>query len=135
MIGLGVCATDGIERLLQFRMATRRMVAHVKEVEVMALLDAMTWMRDLGFREVDFESDAKTVVDSMNRQEHDETYFRDLVKQCKGLLEENPGFEVIFGRRSSNMMAHSLARHVCLYGSAHCGVSPPIWLCNLLDEC
>ncbi|CAN1188770.1 hypothetical protein LINPERHAP2_LOCUS39526 [Linum perenne] len=115
-------------------MATRRMAARVKEAEALTLRDVMIWMRDMGFGDVEFESDAQFVVDSVNREENDETEFGDIVQQCRSLLEENPSFVVSFGR-SSNMMAHVLARHACSYDSPHCGVMPPTWLRNLLDEC
>ncbi|CAN1302413.1 hypothetical protein LINPERPRIM_LOCUS25445 [Linum perenne] len=79
--------------------------------------EAMSWMQSMGYMDVDFESDAKIVVDSLK----DSTEFGDIIEQCTG-------FEVIFGRRSRNMVANTLARRACNLQSPTCGLSPPEWV-------
>ncbi|CAN1145575.1 hypothetical protein LINPERHAP2_LOCUS14755 [Linum perenne] len=110
------------------------MVVPVKEAEARALADALSWLRDLGYEEVEIESDAKAVVDSLNNYENDLTEVGDILNQCRDILDENPGFEVVFGRRSRNMVAHTLARQACNHESPTSGVMPPVFICNLLND-
>ncbi|CAN1348846.1 hypothetical protein LINPERPRIM_LOCUS41604 [Linum perenne] len=85
-------------------------------------------MQELGHMAVDFETDAKVVVDGLNQSEDDETEFGDIIALCRSIMDANPGFEVRFERRNRNMVAHTLARRACALQSPMCGVTPPVWL-------
>ncbi|CAN1220486.1 hypothetical protein LINPERPRIM_LOCUS1920 [Linum perenne] len=115
-------------------MATKQTLVPVKEAEALALLEALSWLGELGFEEVEIESDAKVVVDSLNRFDYDGTEFGDILNQCRNILDEHPGFEVVYGRRSRNLVAHTLARQAGNYDSPTCGESPLSWICNELNN-
>ncbi|CAN1289232.1 hypothetical protein LINPERPRIM_LOCUS20173 [Linum perenne] len=60
-------------RMVHFRMANRNLLVPAREVEALAFGDAMMWMCDMGLTSVEFECDAKEVVDCVNRYEVDNT--------------------------------------------------------------
>ncbi|CAN1177729.1 hypothetical protein LINPERHAP2_LOCUS33272 [Linum perenne] len=78
-MGFRACIRDRQGRLINYKMTTRNVVAPVKEAEAMALADALSWLCDLGLDDVEIESDAKTVVDSLNRYEDDLTEYGDIL--------------------------------------------------------
>ncbi|CAN1299941.1 hypothetical protein LINPERPRIM_LOCUS24382 [Linum perenne] len=60
-----------------------------------------------------FESDAKVLVDRMQGSQVDVTEFGDWIRKCKAIMVSHPLFSVVFVWRSTNMVAHSLARNSC----------------------
>ncbi|CAN1316704.1 hypothetical protein LINPERPRIM_LOCUS30158 [Linum perenne] len=68
-IGYGACVRDSQDRLVQFRMAAKYLMVLVKEAEAWALAEVMSWIQHLGHTEVEFENDAKVVVDSINGED------------------------------------------------------------------
>ncbi|XP_075507369.1 uncharacterized protein LOC142544190 [Primulina tabacum] len=68
----------------------------VKECEVLALINAITWIQEMNLTNVIFELDAKNVVDAINSPADDATEFGSLVHQCKLLLNQGTAFSVQF---------------------------------------
>ncbi|CAN1176910.1 hypothetical protein LINPERHAP2_LOCUS32791 [Linum perenne] len=116
-------------------MATTNGVVPAKEAEAWALAEAMRWMQELGHKIVEFESDAKVVVDNLARFESDDTEYGDILNKCRELLDRNPGFEVSFCRRDGNRVAHTLAQQSWNHVSPIYGVLPPCIQDLLNDVC
>ncbi|CAN1179659.1 hypothetical protein LINPERHAP2_LOCUS34321 [Linum perenne] len=131
---MGACARDRQGRLLQFRMTSSFKVVPVKEAEAWALAEAMSWMQEQGHEMVEFESDEKVVVDSLNCFENDSTEYGDLINCCRECLDRNPGFEVGFCRRDRNLIAHTLAQQSWIHDSSLCGMAPPACIQELLND-
>lgn len=77
------------------------------EGEVLALLNALLWVEDLGLHHLNFETNCKSLVDNIYHPRED--HFGAITRQCKQILEANPTFTVEFVRRQTNV-AHSLAK-------------------------
>ncbi|XVF62598.1 hypothetical protein PTKIN_Ptkin09bG0021300 [Pterospermum kingtungense] len=70
----------------------------VKEAEAACLLDAMRWVRLLGNRSVEFESDAKCVVDALHSYVLDVTEFGSILNLCRVILVGENNFRLsLFG--------------------------------------
>lgn len=78
----------------------------------------MKWVHDLQLSNVDFELDAKKVVDNYNKGKNDISEFGELLDECMrcfNLLFENSKVE--FSRRQTNEVAHNLAREATFLAS------------------
>jgi hypothetical protein len=94
--------------------------------EALGLLSALEWVHLLNLGHVDFELDAKRVVDSFKSQNSDATEFGNVINSCKTLfsnLYENSSVE--FVRRQANEVAHNLAKAALLSASSQLLVTIP----------
>jgi len=74
-------------------------------------LHAIQWVHDLTFLNVNFELDAKKVVDFYIKGKKDILEFGEILEECKrccNLYFEN--LKVEFSRRKTNDVAHNFAR-------------------------
>jgi len=79
--------------------------------EALDLLSAMDWVHLLQLGTVDFEMDAKRVVDSINSCHSDDTEYGNIISNCKALFSqfyENSRVEFVW--RQANEADHSLAK-------------------------
>jgi hypothetical protein len=79
--------------------------------EALGFLSALQWVYLLNSGHVDFELDAKRVVDSFKSQNSDATEFGNIINNCKTLFSnfyENSSVE--FMQRQANEVAHNLAK-------------------------
>ncbi|XP_073152301.1 uncharacterized protein [Henckelia pumila] len=90
----------------------------VSEGETMSILEALSWVHNLGFQKVIFESDLKIVVDALGSSVNDLSEFASIVSQCKIIMHAYPEFIVRFVPRKANEIAHVVARN------AHCCPNP-----------
>ncbi|CAN1135539.1 Putative ribonuclease H protein At1g65750 [Linum perenne] len=133
-IGLRACLRDGDRQLIQYRINSRGVRVPTKEAEAISLEEAMSWIRELGFAEVDFESDALTVVKSIKSFQDDDTEYGDIINRVRELLDSNPGFEIEYVSRSRNSVAHCLARHASSVDSPIFGSTTPEWLRDVMTD-
>lgn len=95
--------------------------------EALGLLSAMDWVHLLQLGTVDFEMDAKRVVDSINSSyTSDVTEYGNIISNCKALFSqfyENSCVE--FVRRQANEVAHSLAKAALSTASSQILVTIP----------
>jgi ribonuclease HI len=79
--------------------------------EALGLLSALQWVRDLQLLNMDFETDSKTVVDSIYGNKQGVSDFNAIINECRDLLSSDLATsDVRFIRRQANEVAHSLAR-------------------------
>lgn len=50
--------------------------------ELMAIREALSWLKTLNFRKVIFESDCEDVIDAYNSSRHDLSEFRLVLQDC-----------------------------------------------------
>ncbi|XP_075479010.1 uncharacterized protein LOC142519880 [Primulina tabacum] len=106
----------------------------IKECEALALLQAITWIKEMELANVIFELDAKNVVDAIKNPTDDDTEFGFIVRQCKSLLNQGTSFSVQFVYRQANAAAHAMARAAHLYASPSTYFEIPHCLIEHLDE-
>ena len=83
--------------------------------EALSLLSALVWVHELNLGPMDFELDAKKVVDNFLSTKHDVTEFGNIIQSCQSLfrnLYENSKVE--FVQRQANETAHTLGKAATL---------------------
>ena len=81
--------------------------------EALGLSHAIHWMQELQLTNMDFELDAKKVVDYCNGGHNDIFEFGAIIDQCKRCcFSYFENSKVEFSRRQTNGVAHTLAREV-----------------------
>jgi len=86
--------------------------------EALGLLSALEWVLELNLGPIDFEMDAKKVVDNFLSTNHDATEFGNIIRNCQSLFRnyyENSKVELV--RRQANEAAHALANAASLSSS------------------
>lgn len=99
----------------------------------MGLYLAIHWVRELNYKDVIFELDAKCVVDAFKSKRPSIAEFRSLISVCKELftfLNHNSHTE--FARRNANKVVHSLARVTLLSASPHDYFDVPSCVASLI---
>ncbi|XP_058756815.1 uncharacterized protein LOC131630038 [Vicia villosa] len=88
--------------------------------KALSLLAAIKWVLELGYDNMDFESDSKTVVDSVTIPKPSDSNFGAITRVCYQLLTHSTkNFQVKFIRRQANEVAHALAKAAPFHASSH----------------
>lgn len=69
-----------------------------------------TWSSYMGSSNVIFETDAKVMVDALSSYDIDLTYLGVGLQDCKSLLDDMVNTQIVFTKRSKNMMPYTLVR-------------------------
>ncbi|XVE59830.1 hypothetical protein DITRI_Ditri05aG0078200 [Diplodiscus trichospermus] len=94
----------------------------VREAEAMCLLEALSWLLSMGFKDVIFETVAQVVVNAIKFPKVDLSEFGSLISSCVSQLNIELSYSVSFVKRQANKVVETLARAVCFY------TSPTIWM-------
>ena len=81
-VGIGMCIRDDTSA---FVLAKTEWFSPIYEVHIregLALLSALEWVHELNLGPMDFEMDAKKVVDSFLSTKHDVTGFGNIIQNC-----------------------------------------------------
>lgn len=97
----------------------------VKEGEALGFFEALSWIEDLGLKNVETEGDAKVVVDAIKSDDTLNTVFGNYVEACRNILASHPNYSIHFVRREANLVAHCYARAAHLYESFSIWIEPP----------
>lgn len=96
---------------------------HAVKAEAISLLDAIQWLRAIGFNAVSIEMDCKPVVDSVISNPVPQTELGDILLACKQRLLVFffffSNFGLSFISRQANHVVHSLRRVSYLFASHH----------------
>ncbi|XP_058768333.1 uncharacterized protein LOC131642063 [Vicia villosa] len=126
-VGIGACIR--YNKVL-FIASRTEWFSHITEVaiwEAMGILSSIKWVHALGYDSVDFELDAKNIVDNVNRSHPNNTDFGAITFECKLLLVSlSRNFHVKFIRRQANEVAHVLARAATCFDSFQVFTDVPI---------
>ncbi|CAN1159344.1 hypothetical protein LINPERPRIM_LOCUS20508 [Linum perenne] len=95
-------------QLLHFRSSCWNGCWSSTKAECKALLEGLSWTEELGIDRVQFQSDAKQVVDSINKRVQLRTELGDLTRRCLAILARNPGFKVSFIGQDHKLLPMSL---------------------------
>ena len=79
----------------------------------------------MGFSQLLFELDTKSVVDAIATTNQDLSEFGSLVHYCRILLCESSGFKICYARRQANVVAHTIARASHFHASPIMFTYPP----------
>ncbi|XVF64157.1 hypothetical protein PTKIN_Ptkin09bG0145200 [Pterospermum kingtungense] len=131
-LGLGMILCDDKGNFLCCQVCSVTGLFRVKEGEALALLEALKWVRHLGYQKDYFEMDAKTVTTALASSVQDLTEFGDILQSCKSVLAEENQFKVVWTRQEANKPAHALAKVAYDYVSPYCWLMVPSFLEHLV---
>ncbi|CAN1324950.1 Putative ribonuclease H protein At1g65750, partial [Linum perenne] len=109
--GAGICVRDETGDIVQYMVLSWVGRWDSMEAEGRAMLEALSWVEQQGWRRVAFETDAQTVAHALHARGEDWTEFGEMMRSCRAVLDRNPDFKVSFIGRGCNGVAHALARY------------------------
>ncbi|KEH25194.1 hypothetical protein MTR_6g016265 [Medicago truncatula] len=86
LVGIGMCIRDENGHFVLARTDYFSPICEVHIREALGLLSAMDWAHLLQLGTVDFEMDAKRVVDSFHSRHNEVTEFGNIIDNCKSLF-------------------------------------------------
>ncbi|XVE88930.1 hypothetical protein DITRI_Ditri19aG0109600 [Diplodiscus trichospermus] len=110
-VGMGMILRDEADALVAYQMRKLPGLPRVHECEALTLQEALSWVRDLGYSQVIFETDSKMVIDGLHANSPNHSEFGTILSSCNSDLSAEPYFKVKYVRRTANATAHLLARH------------------------
>ncbi|CAN1168553.1 hypothetical protein LINPERHAP2_LOCUS27878 [Linum perenne] len=88
--GAGMAIRDGGGQVLHFRTSSWNGCWSSTEAECKAQLEALSWTEELRIERVVFQSDAKQVVNAINKRLQPRAELGDMVGSCLAILTRNP---------------------------------------------
>ena len=127
-VGMGMILRDSSGQFLIAQKIHHEGSFSVKEAEGMALKEVLSRVLTLSLQNVQFETDSKSVVDSLQHDVEDRTEYGAIIKDCRALISLGVNFTVLFIKRQANGVAHQIARAHCNQGSFIVFTDPPQFL-------
>ena len=132
-VGFGLCIRDEYGNFTKAKTLWSIPVCSSDVGEALGLYHAIQWVRELQLSSVDFELDAKKVLDYFNKGGNDISEFGVIMDECRKNC--NDCFEnskVEFSRRQANVVAHTLARETISPASPHVFDDVPLCISTLI---
>lgn len=101
----------------------------------MGLLEALSWIQGLGHKKVQFDMDAKIVVDAIHSTKDNASEFDSIVKQYKYIIHQKSYYSMSFVNRGANAIAHVLARESRSHASPSICFNPLNYIDIFLVNC
>ncbi|XP_031095050.1 uncharacterized protein LOC115999334 [Ipomoea triloba] len=108
-MGFGWVIRDDYGKIVGVLMSRVSGLYSIKEAEAMGAREALSWINKKGWTRVILETDAQVVTQAVNNGDF-LTLFGAIVYEIRVFLSELPYVHFPFVRRSSNMLAHVIAK-------------------------
>ncbi|XP_058783747.1 uncharacterized protein LOC131658475 [Vicia villosa] len=132
-VGIGACIRDDKGSFIAARTEWFSPITEVAVGEALGLLSSIKWVNELGYDNMDFELDAKSVVDNVNRSSPNNTDCGAITSECKRVLVSSfRNSHVKFVRRQANEVAHVLARAATFFASFQVFTDIPTCILSLI---
>ncbi|XVE77806.1 hypothetical protein DITRI_Ditri13aG0092000 [Diplodiscus trichospermus] len=122
---------DSDGHVVACRTALYPALLQVREAEAMCLLEAISWVLPMGFKDVTFETDAQVVVHAIKTPNIDLSEFGSLISARISKLNIE---YISFARRQANKVAHALDRVTCSYANPTICMIIPSFLSSLISN-
>ncbi|XP_074346940.1 uncharacterized protein LOC141685753 [Apium graveolens] len=107
-------------------------VVRPEYADAIAVKEALSWVKEKGWRKIVINSDCLAVVQAMRSNVILNSPFGQVIRECRMILRDL-NIELFFVKRSANMAAHYLARESCSFpGQVFDRGSVPIELNSIL---
>ncbi|XP_074374595.1 uncharacterized protein LOC141715006 [Apium graveolens] len=113
--GFGLVARDHLGGLIKAKSVLRKWVSSPETAEAMAVKEALSWIKQEGWSQVELESDSLVTVQAIRSSMVMRSAFGRIAEECRHSLRQLIKVSLNFVRRSANMVAHKLARASYLY--------------------
>ncbi|XP_065868718.1 uncharacterized protein [Euphorbia lathyris] len=132
--GMGAVIRDEVGTFLFCSSSFIPSTKEPRVIEALAIRTSMIWLATMRYTNVEFESDAKMVVDAIQSEKQDISEFGSLIHDCRAILRSNSSFKLSFISRLANRAAHLVARQSCSNASDFLSTMVPDWLSNVIVE-
>lgn len=120
VVGYGMCIRDNRGNFVKVRTMWSSPVCVSDVGEAQGLSQAIQWVHELQLPNVDFELEAKRVVDHFNIGNNDISEFGVIIDDCRKRCNSYfRNSKVEFCRRQANEVAYNLAREATFLASPH----------------
>jgi ribonuclease HI len=111
-MGLAVVVCDHMGKMVVAGYQTRKGCLEPSTAEACAVQMAIIKYKELGFTRVQFEGDAKMVVDALLSEEEDRSRLGNVIEDIKEEIRIVPHWKLPFVRRDANKAAHVQSKFV-----------------------
>ncbi|KAL8501568.1 hypothetical protein ACS0TY_020910 [Phlomoides rotata] len=118
-MGLGMIIHDDSGEFVSCRSLVIPCAFRVEEGEVMGLLEALSWIKQLGLHKVKIEMDVKLVVDAMKATREASSIFNDFIRVCKREMINFSFITFDYVTRTTNEKTYHIARVSRTFSSPH----------------
>uniref|UniRef100_A0A2N9G5T2 RNase H type-1 domain-containing protein n=1 Tax=Fagus sylvatica TaxID=28930 RepID=A0A2N9G5T2_FAGSY len=108
--GIGVIVRNRAGKVMASLVQKVRYPQSVESIEAWAARRAVSFVKEIGLPEAEFEGDSKTVVAALNSSHPSPTSYGHLIKDAKVLTNSLVSYCFTHVKRQGNAMAHALAR-------------------------
>ncbi|KAL8101079.1 hypothetical protein AgCh_033092 [Apium graveolens] len=108
--GIGLIARNHDGYLLTTKIRTFEEVMNPSLVEAIAIKEALSWAKDVGWNSVIIESDCLVVVQMIRSAAPLRSRIGQVIEECRQLVRDFNNFKLYFVKRSANVLSHELAR-------------------------
>ncbi|KAM6546616.1 hypothetical protein CsatB_027352 [Cannabis sativa] len=108
--GVGLVARDAAGLVIRAVTLLKMGSLQPHEVEAIGIKEALSWIKTNGWNGVILESDCLRVISDIQCNKHMVSPYGHIISECKALCAEIGNISLSFVKRSSNRVAHSLAR-------------------------
>jgi len=134
-VGIGLYIRNVAENFMKSKTLWLSPMCTPEVGEALGLFHAIQWVWELQLTSVDFELDAKKVVDDFHKGDNNVSEFGAILEECKrccNLYFENSKVE--FSRRQANEVAQSLAREALFLVAPHVFNNAPLCILTLINN-
>lgn len=122
---LGMVVRDWQGRFIAGKVMKLRNFDSVFAAEARGVCKALEWAVEMGVQFVTIETDCQLVVRAIQSRMSNVLEVGYVPQRCIKILEESPGYSVVFVQRQSNKAAHEMTKLPCLIGCYNLFTSPP----------
>jgi hypothetical protein len=137
----GIASTGGVARDTDgFKSAWCRFYQGITDpliIEALALRDAVAAARSQGFVKIIVETDSSELVRLWMERGNHRAVIAPIISEISNISLEFSSFEILFARRSANVVAHECARYACAHGASAVWLkdSPEFLSTSLMADC
>ena len=102
--------------------------------EALGIREVLSWVKQKQWSHVVVEMDALQVYLALTNHQQDLSLFGLIISDCIQLQAEIPNMQFSFARRTTNVVAHSLARATISWAVAMGWDSTPPFLLNVINS-
>ncbi|XP_073279568.1 uncharacterized protein [Primulina huaijiensis] len=134
--GIGMVIRDSNGSFIVSRTNFHDGAALVKEAEALAIHEALSWIKELGYDKVIVETDSKISEDEVHSEEPYFTEFGLTISACRALIRNQSSLKFGNVRRQANRAAHTLVKTAlqqACFGTTY--VTPISIHSIIMDDC
>ncbi|KAJ9188627.1 hypothetical protein P3X46_000007 [Hevea brasiliensis] len=109
-LGLGWIAGDAAGFMVATKVKSVKGRMSVMQAEAFSFREALSWIKDGGWRNVNFKSDSCHLAHAIHNSEQDISFVSSIVNDCKFFMQSIYPCSLGFVKKSANQSTHSLCR-------------------------